>query len=161
MGEMVDKTVVNGTAAVPAAPELPTKANIARLLAGDHKVKVAGVDCEGMLRGKVMDKDKFLASLEDGFGFSSVLFGWDLHDVLYEDNHGSIQAGYGDFNAIPDLTTFRRLPWEDDIPLFLCRFEVNHEAVFADGRGILKSMVDEIGKEGFKGVAGGTTTFCF
>jgi glutamine synthetase len=159
MGEMVVVDTTVG-AAPAAAPVVATKDNIARLLADDHKVKVAGVDCEGMLRGKVMDKDKFLSSLDDGFGFSSVLFGWDLHDVLYDEVPGQdtpIQKGYGDFNAIPDLKTMRRLPWEDNIALFLCRFEVNHKPVFADGRSILKSMCEEIGKEGLKGVAGGET----
>lgn len=65
------------------------------LLKNDTKVKVAGesfilngedrrilirpgVDIDGVLRGKIMSKDKFLsAAKSDGFGFCSVIFGWD------------------------------------------------------------------------------------
>lgn len=40
---------------------------IAQQLINDHKVKVAGIDCDGVLRGKIMSKEKFLSSLQDGF----------------------------------------------------------------------------------------------
>jgi hypothetical protein len=39
------------------------------LLQGDNKVKVAGIDADGVLRGKVMSKDKFLSAVKAGFGF--------------------------------------------------------------------------------------------
>ena len=38
-------------------------------LKDDNKVKVAGIDADGVLRGKVMSKDKFLSALKSGFGF--------------------------------------------------------------------------------------------
>ena len=42
------------------------------LLANDTKVQVAGLDVDGILRGKVMIKEKFIASVKDnGFGFCS------------------------------------------------------------------------------------------
>lgn len=42
------------------------------LLANDTKVQVAGLDVDGVLRGKIMIKDKFLSSVKDGgFGFCS------------------------------------------------------------------------------------------
>jgi glutamine synthetase len=42
---------------------------------------VTGVDVDGVLRGKVMMKAKFLsAAKEGGFAFCSVTFGWDMHD---------------------------------------------------------------------------------
>ncbi|KAK5222835.1 hypothetical protein LTR72_005672 [Exophiala xenobiotica] len=138
------------------AMDIPSRDNIAGLLTHDHKVKVAGVDCDGILRGKVMDKEKFLSSVEDGFGISSVLFGWDMHDVLFntEPNATSVQEGYGDFNAIPDLASFRRIPWEDNIPFFLLRFEVHKVPVPADGRTILRSFCRKIAEDGFKSMAG-------
>jgi len=39
------------------------------LLQRDNKVKVAGIDADGVLRGKVMSKDKFLSAVKSGFGF--------------------------------------------------------------------------------------------
>ncbi|KAL6243588.1 hypothetical protein RBB50_009581 [Rhinocladiella similis] len=138
------------------AAEIPTRENISRILSADHKVKVAGIDCDGILRGKIMDKDKFLSSIEHGFGFSSVLFGWDMHDVLFktEQSSTSVLEGYGDFTAIPDVSSFRRIPWEDNIPFFLLRFESHARPVPADGRTILRSFCRVLEKHGLKSMAG-------
>ena len=38
-------------------------------LGDDIKVKVAGIDADGVLRGKVMAKDKFMSAVRSGFGF--------------------------------------------------------------------------------------------
>lgn len=47
------------------------KAFLENILAGDHKVKVAGVDIDGIHRGKVISKDKFLSAANSGgFGMS-------------------------------------------------------------------------------------------
>ena len=80
-------------------PLLPTRNaptsldELKELLKDDVKVKVAGVstmepvgcrsscpgvDVDGILRGKFMSKEKFLSVVKsDGFGFCSVVFGWD------------------------------------------------------------------------------------
>ncbi|KAJ9429782.1 glutamine synthetase [Fusarium oxysporum] len=113
---------------------------IAKLLAGDKKVKVAGIDCDGILRGKIIHKSKFLSSLESGFGMSSAIFGWDMHDVLYteETSLTSADSGYQDFTAVIDLNSFRRLP----------------QPVFADGRGLVKALTNNLADSGYKGLAG-------
>ena len=38
-------------------------------LRDDTKVKVAGIDADGVMRGKVMSKDKFMSAAKSGFGF--------------------------------------------------------------------------------------------
>jgi glutamine synthetase len=60
-----------------------TAKDLPALLADDHSVKLAGVDVDGMLRGKLVSKKKFLSIAESGFGFCSVVFGWDMHDMTY------------------------------------------------------------------------------
>ncbi|GAB1200279.1 hypothetical protein APSETT444_009649 [Aspergillus pseudonomiae] len=134
-----------------------TLENLSSLLADDIKVKVAGIDCDGILRGKVMSKEKFLGIAEKGFGFSSAVFGWDMQDVLYttDANVAPKDSGYVDFIAVPDLSTFRRIPWEDDIPFFLVRFIQNGQTISADGRNMLKSICDKLAAENCKGMAGG------
>lgn len=63
----------------------------------DERVKVAGVDLDGILRGKVMAKSKFLSVLESGFGFCSVIFGWDMHDKTYPEELSVSNAANGTF----------------------------------------------------------------
>ena len=49
-----------------------------------EKVKIAITDIDGILRGKVINKKKFLSIVEGGFGFCDVVFGWDASDELYD-----------------------------------------------------------------------------
>lgn len=48
-----------------------------------QNVKIAVTDCDGLLRGKYIQKKKFYSALENGFSFCDVIFGWDSNDVLY------------------------------------------------------------------------------
>lgn len=133
---------------------------IIRLLAKDTKVKVAGIDCDGLLRSKIIHKSKFLSSLESGFGMSSAIFGWDMHDVLYteETSLTSADSGYQDFTAVIDLESFRRLPFEDHIAFFLLHFYIQDKPVFADGRGLINSLTNNLAAKGYKALAGGKLT---
>ena len=46
------------------------------------KVKLAITDMDGVLRGKVIARDKFLSIVKNGFGFCEVVFGWDAADEI-------------------------------------------------------------------------------
>lgn len=138
-------------------PTMISLETLPQILADDIKVKVAGIDTDGVLRGKVMSKEKFLSIMKTGFGFSSAIFGWDMHDALYTTGArvAPPESGYADFVALPDLSTFRRLPWEDNIPFFLVRFINGGEPVSADGRSMLKGVCDQLAKQGCQALAGG------
>lgn len=45
-----------------------TVENIEEILKDDKSVKVAGCDIDGVLRGKLMAKKKFLGIVKEGFG---------------------------------------------------------------------------------------------
>ncbi|WWC65352.1 uncharacterized protein I303_107970 [Kwoniella dejecticola CBS 10117] len=131
------------------------------LLKDDNKVKVAGVDVDGVLRGKIMSKDKFLSSVKgDGFGFCSTIYGWDIHDLAYTKELlvANWSNGYRDLWATIDLSTYRRLKWEKNIPFFLCSFIVpeTNKPLIVDPRSLLRTVLDEgVGKElGFEAMAG-------
>lgn len=146
----------------PAA-ELPqstvTFDNVAKVLEADTKVKLAGVDIDGVLRGKLISKKKFLSVVEDGFGFCSVIFGWDMHDLTYfrELKISNKENGYRDIVAKIDLTSFRRIPWEDNVPFFLVGFydPDTDERLSACPRGLLARMMDKVEKKGYSAMAGG------
>ncbi len=136
-----------------------TVSSLPQLLRGDTKVKVAGVDVDGMLRGKLMSKKKFLSIANDGFGFCSVIFGWDMHDQTYfkELKISNKENGYRDMIAVPDLSSFRRIPWEDNVPFFLVSFldPETKDPISACPRGLLRTTVEKLKKRGLGAMAGG------
>jgi hypothetical protein len=69
--------------------------------------------------------------------------------------------GYRDIIAIPDLTTFRRIPWEDNIPFFLLSFyEPNtREPLAVCPRGLLKRVTDELATFGWEAMCGAEFEF--
>ena len=86
-------------------------------------VKVAVTDIDGVLRGKYLHKDKFLAAAESGFGFCSVVFGWDANDSPYDNTVWTgWHTGFPDALVQLDLATFRRVPWDNGVPFFLGDF---------------------------------------
>jgi glutamine synthetase len=58
--------------------------------------------------------------------------------------------------AIPDLSSFRRIPWENDIPFFLLSFyDPNTRAPLAVcPRGVLKRVTDELASLGWEAMCG-------
>ncbi|ORX41117.1 hypothetical protein BD324DRAFT_575254 [Kockovaella imperatae] len=119
----------------------------------------SGVDVDGVLRGKIMSKSKFLSAVKsDGFGFCSVIFGWDIHDAPYHKELlvSNKANGYRDLIAKIDLSTYRRLPWERNIPFFLCSF-VDPETsspLDVDPRSLLQGVIGQAEELGYKAMAG-------
>ncbi len=144
-----------GQKKIDRAPD--PRAALTALGAGDAtKIKVAVTDIDGVLRGKYLHPDKFASAVEGGFGFCDVVFGWDMTDSVY-DNATVIgwQHGFPDALARLDLTTARRVPWDDHVPFFLGDF------VTADGkpypicpRQTLKRVLARAEKLGFAPMCG-------
>jgi len=87
------------------------------------KVKVAITDIDGVLRGKYLHRDKFLAALEGGFGFCDVVFGWDMGDQTYDNTKlTGWHHGFPDALVRLDPATGRRVPWDGGVPFFLGDF---------------------------------------
>lgn len=133
--------------------------HLKNLLENDIKVKVAGFDVDGVLRGKFMSKEKFLsAASSDGFGFCSVIFGWDLHDAVYSRELliSNRANGYRDILASIDLSTFRRIPWENNVPFFLISFldPDSREPLSVCPRSVLKRTAEKAEQSGWSCYAG-------
>ncbi len=77
--------------------------------------KVGVFDIDGVMRGKLLNRDKLKSALEGGFGFCDVIFGWDSEDQLYDNTQFT-----GWHTAYPDATarllpeTLREVPFERD-----------------------------------------------
>ena len=121
-----------------------------------QKIKVAITDVDGILRGKYLNKEKFLSSVDSGFGFCNVVFGWDSSDVCYDNaKYTGWHTGYPDALARIDLSTYRKVPWDGQVPFFLGEFEnAEGNPLAICPRQILKKVVADIGEAGFKAYSG-------
>jgi glutamine synthetase len=115
------------------------------------KVKVAITDIDGVLRGKYIHKDKFLSAVEGGFGFCSVVFGWDSSDACYDNaTLTGWHTGYPDVVARIDLSTFREVPWDGGVPFFLGDFQNDPAGMQAIcPRQLLKRVVSKMADAGY------------
>jgi len=80
-------------------------------------------DIDGVLRGKYLHKDKFLAAAESGFGFCTWSSAGDASDAPYDNTVWTgWHTGFPDALVQLDLATFRRVPWDGGVPFFLGDF---------------------------------------
>jgi glutamine synthetase len=116
-----------------------------------EKVKLAVTDIDGVLRGKVISFEKFRSILEKGFGFCDVVFGWDAGDLAYDNiKFTGWHTGYPDATAVVDAQTFRRIPWENDIPFFLADFRDAHgNDLHVCARSLLKKVARKVYDAGY------------
>ncbi len=101
---------------------MPSEKDIVKYVQGhpSGKVKIAYADIDGILRGKYIATDKFLSALKGNTTFCDVIFGWDAGDVCYDNvSYTGWHTGYPDTQAQLDINTFRKIPWENDVPFFL------------------------------------------
>ncbi|MEI6947504.1 glutamine synthetase family protein [Paraflavisolibacter sp. H34] len=115
------------------------------------KVKTAFTDIDGVLRGKYLSAEKALSVLEGATGFCNVIFGWDAADATYDNaRYTGWHTGYPDAPGRLVPATFRRIPWEHNVPFFL------GELLQADGspspvcpRQLLQKVVEEAKAAGY------------
>lgn len=120
----------------------------------DHpsgKVKIAFTDIDGVLRGKYISTDKFLSAAENGSGFCDVIFGWDAADISYDNvKYTGWHTGYPDAPARIDLSTFRKIPWEGDVPFFLGDLvDEQRNPAYVCPRQLVRRVVNDATDAGF------------
>tara|TARA_R110002167_G_scaffold2460_2_gene12445 strand:+ start:625 stop:2016 length:1392 start_codon:yes stop_codon:yes gene_type:complete len=113
-------------------------------------IKVGLFDNDGIMRGKYIDKGKFLSSLENGFAFCDVVLGWDSQDKLYENvgvKFTGWHTGYPDAQVKVIPESCRDIPFEPGMLLFLCDFE--GEAAKVGPRSLLTRVLQKADDMGF------------
>ncbi len=136
------------------ATEVKTTADAKRIVE-ERKldyVKVGIFDIDGVMRGKYVQRKKFLSALDGGFGMCDVVLGWDSSDQLYDNvSITGWHTGYGDawVRIIPE--SCRELPLEDGMLLFLAEFDKAAEAVCP--RGLLRRVLARANDMGFSATA--------
>lgn len=129
------------------------RAEILKLLEDSRaiKVKFAAIDIDGILRGKTISIDKFLQVAETGAGFCDVIFGWDSNDACYDNvKITGWHTGYPDAKVRIDLSTYRNIPWDNDLAFFLADFsDPSGNDLAACPRSLLKRISLQAAEMGF------------
>ena len=120
-------------------------------------VVVAFTDMQGRLQGKRLAAEFFL---DDVVG--SVIEGCNyLLAVDVEMNTvdgyamSSWQTGYGDFVMVPDMSTLRRVPWQEATAMVIADLTWHDGTpVVASPRQILKAQTDRLAERGLQAMAG-------
>jgi glutamine synthetase len=114
------------------------------------KVKIAITDIDGILRGKYISTDKFLSIVDSDTSFCDVIFGWDMADAAYDNSsYTGWHTGYPDAAARVDLSTFRKIPWENGVPFFLADLIQKENAPVVCPRQLLKKVLADTIEAGF------------
>ncbi len=115
------------------------------------KVKIAYADIDGVLRGKYISTEKFLSFTDGATTFCDVAFGWDVNDVAYDNGqYTGWHSGYPDAPTRIDFTTFRKIPWENDLPFFLGEImDAKGNPAFVCPRQLLKKVYTDAKRDGF------------
>jgi len=137
--------------------EAQTRSLLKSIARSPHqKIKVAVTDIDGILRGKYLQKEKFLAAAASGFGFCNVVFGWDSGDVCYDNSqYTGWHTGYPDAKVRIDGATHRSVPWDGDVPFFLGDFVDDQEQPLAVcPRQLLKRVLRRAERAGYSARCG-------
>ena len=116
---------------------------------GIEHVKIGVFDTDGIMRGKYLNREKFLSGVAKNIGFCDVILGWDSNDQLYDNTKFT-----GWHTAYPDATvrlipeTQRDIPFEPKTVLYLGEFTGRAEAVCP--RGTLRRVLARAAGMGYK-----------
>jgi len=111
-------------------------------------VKVGFTDVDGVLRGKYLHRDKFLAALDGGFGFCDVVLGWDSNDQMYDNvSYTGWHTAYPDAPVRVVLDSCRELPFEHTL-FFLLEFAPPADQLCP--RGVLRRAIAKANALGFE-----------
>ena len=121
-----------------------------KIEASEHrKIRFAICDIDGILRSKTVSLEKFKNALKDDISFCDVLFGWDTNDSCYDNTpFAGWHTGYPDHKARFDLSTFRTVPWENNLPYILADFSQAGNEHVPCPRALLKRVVTQAENRG-------------
>jgi glutamine synthetase len=119
----------------------------------DERIEVViagGCDLNGVFRGKFVPAGVFGQAPAAPIPFCDGVWVFDLAEAVIPPPPGvrgwwpSFEAGAGDFLALPDLSTFRRVPWLADTAMVLCDYQLlDGSSLEVSPRRVLARCVEE------------------
>src|SRR5215210_904753 len=119
-------------------------------------------DMQGRLQGKRMTAQHFLEEVvEHGAEACNYLLAVDVDMNTVEGySISSWERGYGDFEMKPDLSTLRRVPWQEGTAMCLADIVWgDHSPVAESPRQILRRQLDRLAERGWGAFAGTELAF--
>lgn len=125
-------------------------------------VRVGFVDAHGIVRVRPIEASHFAQAAKNGVPFTTALLAMDSGNFIFKPvfaGDGGFgrreMGGAGDVLGVPDLSTFRVLPWADRTGWVLADLYLSSgEPCPYDPRGIMKKACAELAKRGFSYVGG-------
>ena len=136
--------------------EVKTAKDLKHYVQENHftQIKVGVIDIDGIMRGKYMSREKFLSSLDSGFGFCDVVLGWDSNDAIYDSTKATgWHLGFGDTPVTVIPSSVRKLPIEPNMLFVQGEFSGKHSSICP--RTTLRRVLEkgrEMGLEAFAGI---------
>src|SRR3954453_10258017 len=120
-------------------------------------VLLALTDMQGRLQGKRMTAQHFLEEVvQHGAEACNYLLAVDVDMNTVEGySISSWERGYGDFEMKPDLSTLRRVPWQEGTAMCLADIVwLDHSPLAESPRQILRRQLDRLAERGWAAFAG-------
>ena len=120
-------------------------------------IEVMWVDHQGHARGKRIDATRFVERARTtGFGFCNASLSWDITgEVKAGLRHADWESGFPDFFAVPDLSSFRVVPWRERAGHVICDLvDDRGQLVAASPRTVLARAIDRLAELGYSARVG-------
>lgn len=111
------------------------------------EIEVAWSDPLGHSAGKRIPAGQFLErATGKGFAFCEAALAWNTDGTVIDSLAlTNWSAGYPDVYAVPDFSTFTRLPWRPGVGHVLCDILTHHRTPsLLDSRGVLKRVLSRL-----------------
>lgn len=126
---------------------------------GIRTIKVQFPDFFGIARAKAVPAAHFPHVIEHGVQFAIPTFALDLAGNPAEGTGLAEEIGYADMTAIPDLSTFRLLPWEPNTAAVIADLYYQGEILEIAPRRILQRVVTAYAEQGYTPIVGSELEF--
>ena len=122
--------------------------------AGVERVRVHFTDLLGVSRNKVVPLSLLDEVARDGINFCISAFCVDHAGEVIEGTGLGAEVDFRDAQVVPDLSTLTVVPWERGTAIAIGDVMFEGEPLPASPRQLLKRAAEEMGKRGYRAVAG-------
>jgi glutamine synthetase len=126
---------------------------------GIRTIRVDFCDLYGINRGKGVPAERFSHVIDDGIHLALPTFALDLGGNVAVGTGIAEEVAFADMQAIPDLSSFRVIPWEENTARVIADLYFEGKPLAISPRGILKKVLKSYNKKGLRPIIGSELEF--